>query len=95
MRIDMTYNDVIAMGPGGFRSCGCSAYLHRAWCIHACECAFKRKILTEYPQNKDATPTPKRALVGPYKRKKKWPGSETMRPLTAYVMLKREQMSLM
>lgn len=56
MRIDMTYMDLVAMGPGGMMSCTCSAYLHRAWCIHACACAFKRKIITGYPQNKDPTP---------------------------------------
>uniref|UniRef100_A0A7S2DNR4 SWIM-type domain-containing protein n=1 Tax=Octactis speculum TaxID=3111310 RepID=A0A7S2DNR4_9STRA len=56
MKIDCSYEDLVLLGPNGLMSCSCSGYLHRAWCIHACVCAFVRGIICGYPMYKDPTP---------------------------------------
>lgn len=73
MRLGVTYAQLLALGHDGLMSCSCSAFLHRAWCIHACVCAFKRKIIVGFPQNKDPTPR-KRKGVGcaPVMKKVNW-----------------------
>lgn len=54
--IEITYDELVAMGAKGLMSCSCSAFLHRAWCIHSCVCAFIREIIVGYPKYKDPTP---------------------------------------
>lgn len=56
LKIDDSYDDLVQRGHNGLMSCSCSGYLHRAWCIHACVCAFKRNIIIGYPKYKDPTP---------------------------------------
>lgn len=53
MVMSVDYASLVALGPFGLMSCSCSCFLHRAWCIHACVCAFKRRIIQGYPANMD------------------------------------------
>jgi hypothetical protein len=53
--LSVSYSTLVMLGPKGLMSCSCSAFLHRAWCIHACVCAFKRQIIVKYPPNMDPT----------------------------------------
>ena len=51
--LSVDYATLVLLGSKGLMSCSCSAFLHRAWCIHACVCAFKRRIIVKYPPNMD------------------------------------------
>lgn len=60
MRFRYSYDELVKLKERGLVSCSCSAFLRRAWCIHACVCVFKRKILIGWPQDKDPTPREKK-----------------------------------
>jgi len=49
----MEFEDLQKLGIKGLMSCSCSKFLHRAWCIHSCVDAFKKKIIVGYPTQMD------------------------------------------
>jgi len=49
----MDFNGIVALGNKGIMACSCGTFLHRAWCIHSCADAIKKKIIMKYPINMD------------------------------------------
>lgn len=45
----MDFNCLRALKSKGLMSCGCQTYLHRAFCVHCCADAVRKKIITGYP----------------------------------------------
>ena len=72
MKLSLDYDSLVSLGASGLMSCSCSFFLHRAWCIHSCVCAFKRGIIVGYPENKDPTRRGKGRPVSEKKLRKCW-----------------------
>ena len=61
----IAYEDLLARGHAGIMLCGCPRFLQRAWCIHSCVDARKKKNHHRVPSRNEpnAPPAPRGVVI--------------------------------